>query len=274
MKRHARRTTGTLVLLTLGSAAAPPPGWAQPEPQSVADTASIVETVTSDPAGSADRAAAVGQSVAGDESWAELLEPAGLAEAELSALLEVTIFSIDVLTLTVRVDPETEARLQRLAAAEKYSDELADSVAAVILEANDLWARQVLHRDVGLGRLVGGMRETGEKAAKAGFITQEYFEEWSESLPATFGFLEEDGAKKGDEIFFRVRGDTVRTLYRTVEGRVLLNQSIESTQARRGSIPGFFAPETRFRKRLVESLLAAGTAEELEMDAEAAEDGD
>lgn len=176
------------------------------------------------------------------------------AAREMTALMEVTILNIDVLTLTVRVDAPTRARLDSLVAGRRYSDELADSVAAVMLEADRMWARQVLHRDVSYGRMLGGMRETSEKAADAGYISAAYLERFSASLPELFGFLEEDGASEGDEIFFLVEGDSVRTLYRTVDGRVLLDRTAVDPEGRRGSVPSFFAPDTRFRKRLVESL--------------------
>ena len=184
--------------------------------------------------------------------------PAGVgtgAYQEMTALLEVTVFHIDVLTLTVRVTPISARRLQALALEGGYRESLADSVAAVVLESEDLWARQVLERDVGLGRLLDGMRESSEGAADAGFISREYQQAFSDSLPHWFAFLEEDGAKEGDEIVFWVRGDTVRTLYRTADGRVLMDQSGTSADGRKGSVPSFFAPGSRFRRPLVESLL-------------------
>ena len=99
------------------------------------------------------------------------------------------------------------------------------------------------------------MRETAERAAEAGFITPEYFEQFSENVPIWFGFLEESGAKKGDEILFRIQGRRLRTAYRTADGRVLMDRAVEGDEATRASVPSFFAPGTRFRKRLVESLL-------------------
>lgn len=180
---------------------------------------------------------------------------------EMSALLEVTIFNIDVLTLTVRVSPEVGAALGSLVDGREYSDPLADTVAAVMLAAGDLWARQVFQRDVSFGRLLGGMRESSEKAAEAGFISREYYEEFSANLPIWFGFLEEDGTKEGDEIVFRIRDGSLRTVYRSVDGFVLLDQVGSDPEAIRGSIPSFFAPGSRFRKRLVESLLTAANRE-------------
>ena len=175
---------------------------------------------------------------------------------EMEALLEVTIFNIDVLTLTVRVGPGTAQRLEGLTQGRtEYSEELADSVAFVMLEADDAWARQVFLRDVGLGRLTDGMRETAEKAADAGYISEEYASSFAAALPEWFGFLQERGAKEGDAIYFRIEGDRVRTAYRTGDGQVLLDDTTVDRESRLGSIPSFFAPDTRFRKRLVESLL-------------------
>lgn len=186
-------------------------------------------------------------------------EPEGFGNGpseEMRALLEVTLFNIDVLMLTIRVAPETGARLQSLVSGrDEYDDALADSVAVVMLEAKDAWARQVFERDVSLGRLTGGMVETAEKAAEAGWVTDEYVEDFAAGLPSLFGFLGERGAKEGDTIYLRMTGDRIRTIYETVDGEVLLDEVGESAEGRRASIPSFFAPGTRFRKKLVESLL-------------------
>ncbi|HSH75188.1 MAG TPA: hypothetical protein VLA09_05875 [Longimicrobiales bacterium] len=187
------------------------------------------------------------------------LESVGFGEGpyeEMEALLEVTIFNIDVLNLTVRVSPGTAARLASvLDGRTQYSEELADSVGRIMLEADDVWARQVFLRDVGLGRLTDGMRETAEKAADAGYISEEYASSFAAALPEWFGFLEERGTKEGDALYFRISGDRVRTSYRTFDGHVLLDDETTDRQSRLASIPSFFAPDTRFRRRLVESLL-------------------
>ncbi len=190
----------------------------------------------------------------------DVFQPAGFGtgpHAEVSVLLEVTIFKIDVLVLTVRVPDATAARFRDIVAGRDYGEDVADSIAAAVLDAEDLWARQVFRRDVSLGRLVGGMRENVERAAEAGYVTREFARTFAERLPEWFAFLADTGVKKGDEIVFRVRGDSLRTVYRTVGGEVMLDEWAEGTQARRGSVPSFFAPGTRFRKRLVEALLRA-----------------
>lgn len=200
-----------------------------------------------------------GQSNTDPVESASLFEPEGFGTGpseEMRALLEVTLFNIDVLMLTIRVAPETGARLRTLVSGhEEYDDALADSVAAIMLDVEDAWARQVFERDVSLGRLTGGMVETAEKAAEAGWVTEEYVDDFASGLPALFGFLAERGARKGDTIYLRLTGDRVRTTYETVDGEILLDEVGVSAEGRRASIPSFFAPGTRFRKKLVESLL-------------------
>lgn len=182
---------------------------------------------------------------------------------EMEALLEVTLFNIDVLTLTVRVDEDAASRLAAVASVyEDYEDALADSVSSIVFEADGLWSRQVFERNVGYGRLVDAMKGSAEDAVKAGYISESYASTFEASLPDLFGFLEEDGVKEGDQIYMLVRGDTVRTVYRTLDGQILLDRSATSHEGRNGSIPSFFAPESDFRKRLVESLLAVQHARE------------
>ena len=182
---------------------------------------------------------------------------AGEPYRTMEALLEVSIFRIDVLQLTVGVGPDTWERLDTVVHGHAdYSEALADSVARVMLEARDAWARQVFLRDVSLKRLAGAMHETAVKAADAGYVSQEYASSLAETLPQWFGFLEERGAKKGDAIHIRIRGDEVRTTYRTVDGQVLLDDVGVDPEGRRAGIPSFYAPDARFRRRLVESLLA------------------
>jgi hypothetical protein len=189
---------------------------------------------------------------------ADPFDPPGLGRGggeEMRALLQVTFLRIEVLMLTVRVPPATGAHLRALSRDRPYSEALADSVAAVILSAEELWARQVMHRNVGHDRMLRGMREAVEKAADAGYVTHRYARRFAADLPELFGFLRDGGARKGDAIYFWSRGDTLRTVYRAADGTIRLDRSTVDPQARRAGVPSFFAPGTRFRVRLVESLL-------------------
>lgn len=185
------------------------------------------------------------------------VDTAGFAAApRLHMLLEKTIFKVDVLTLDVRFGPEAAARLASLAAGRGYSDSLADSVMAVALDAGDAWARMEFQRDFGFDRFVEGLTGSVRAAVKAGIVTPAMYDTISSSLPEWYSFLPERGVHDGDEMFYRVRGDTLRTVYRGADGEILLEQVDVGPQRGRALLGGWFAPESDFRKGLVTSLLA------------------
>ena len=73
-------------------------------------------------------------------------------------------------------------------------------------------------------------------------------------MPVWFGFLEVEGASKGDEILYRIRGDSLRTVYRTVGQEVLLDQVDVGPERRMAVLGSYFAPGSDFRKGLIRSL--------------------
>ncbi len=180
--------------------------------------------------------------------------PEGGPFSEMSALLEKTLFKVDVLTLQVRVSEGTAAELARLVRGRKYSNELADSAAALVLRERDAWARIEFQRGVSLKQLVDGIRDNMKKAVEAGLLEEEDFATITAAMPVWFGFLEMEGASRGDEILYRIRGDSLRTVYRTVGEEVLLDQVDVGPERRMSVLGSYFAPGSDFRKGLIRSL--------------------
>ena len=184
------------------------------------------------------------------------VDTAGVASTpRLHTLLEKTIFQVDILTLEVRFGPETASRLAALAEGRSYSGALADSVLAVALDADDAWARMEFQRGFGFDRFREGMTSSVRAAVKAGIVTPATYDSIASSIPEWYDFLPERGVRDGDEIFYRVRGDTLRTVFRGVDGEVLLDQIVVGPDRGRGLLGGWFAPESDFREGLVKSLL-------------------
>ena len=173
----------------------------------------------------------------------------------LHTLFEVTIFQVDVLTLEVRFGRQTASRLAALADGADDPDAIADSVLALALDADDAWARMEFQRDFGFDRFQDGMTSSIRAAVKAGIVTPATYDSIASSIPEWYGFLSERGVRDGDEIFYRVRGDTLRTVFRGVDGRVLLDQVNVGPDRGRGLLGGWFAPEADFREGLVKSLV-------------------
>ncbi len=184
----------------------------------------------------------------------EISPPEGGPFSEMNALLEKTLFKVDVLTLQVRVSEETAAELAGLVRGRQYSNELADSVAVLVLRERDAWARIEFLRSVSLNQLVDGIRDNMKKAVEAGLLEEEDFTTITAAMPVWFGFLEVEGASRGDEILYRIRGDSLRTVYRTAGEEVLLDQVDVGAERRMAVLGSYFAPGSDFRKRLIRSL--------------------
>ena len=178
--------------------------------------------------------------------------------ARMRALLEKTIFKVDVLTLEVRFGTETSGRLEELIGDRSHSSDLADSVAAVAVQARDAWARIEFKRGVSLDQFVDGSLDNVRRAREQGIIRPEDYETVSEGLPRWFAFLEERRIHEGDQIVYRIRGDTLRTQFRAANGEILLDQTDIGPERRLSVLGAYFARKSDFAKRLVKSLFASG----------------
>jgi hypothetical protein len=174
--------------------------------------------------------------------------------AAMQTLLEKTIFKVDVLTLDVRFGSETAHRLEQLVTSRRYSESLADSIASVAIDARDAWARLRFKRRVSLDQFLNGIRHNLTRARQAGIIDSVSYASISQDLPVWYHFLADDGISKGDEMLYRIRGDTLHTAYRTAAGKFLLEQTDTGSDRRLSVLGGYFAPKSEFRKGLIKSL--------------------
>lgn len=191
------------------------------------------------------------------------VDTTGLARgpyAQASMLLEKTLFKVDVLGLELRFDPATRDRLRSAAAdgREGRNDERDQALADAATHASGAWARIRFHRDIRLGQFVDAARESLAEARKAGYIDTVAESQIGRSLPHWYAFLAERKIRKGDEMHYRIRGDTLRTVYVGRDGDVLLDQ-LDVGPERVGSVlGGYFASGSDFREGLLRSLEASG----------------
>lgn len=185
------------------------------------------------------------------------LDTAALASgpySEMGMLLERTIFRVDILTLRVRLGPEAARELERLVAGRSYSRALADSVAPVAALATDAFARIEFQRGLRLGQFVSAVRGNMRKAREAGYLSEEDYTKIADALPRWFDFLRERRIRRGDELLYRIRGDTLRTVFRSADGTVLLDQTDVGPERRLAVLGSYYAPGSDFRERLIRSL--------------------
>lgn len=178
--------------------------------------------------------------------------------ARMHMLLEKTLFKVDVLTLDVRFGLRETSRIEALLGDGKGTagELLRDSVASVALDARDVWALIEFQRNVGLDQFLDGITDNLRQATKAGVITVQNYRSISTDLPRWYAFLEQRGIHRGDRMYYRIRNDSLHTVYLGSDGETLLDQIDVGPERRLSVLGGYFAPGSVFRDKLVDSLLS------------------
>jgi len=174
--------------------------------------------------------------------------------SEMRMLFERTIFKVDVLTLRVRLGPAETARLEALVHRLAGEKAIEDSISDLAARATDAWAEIRFLRDVSLEQFLDGVRKDVKRAEEAGYIEEADYRMVSAGLPRWYAFLERRRIRKGDRMFYRIRGDTLRTVFRGRDGSVLLDQTDVGPERRLAVLGAYFAPRSSFRRRLIRSL--------------------
>jgi len=187
------------------------------------------------------------QGPAFDQSSLAMEQPA------MATLLEKTIFKVDVAWLEVWFTPAVDERL--LSLAERRPESYRDSIARVAWSATDVLARLHFERNVSSGQFLDGLQGSARRAREAGIISDEAYENIVVSSPEWYDFLKARGVRDGDEMLYRIRGDTLRTVYLAVDGAVLLDQRDVGPENGLSVLGGYLAPGSDFRKGLIDSAV-------------------
>ncbi len=180
--------------------------------------------------------------------------------SEATALLEKTLFRIDIARLHLRFGPETAAELATLLEGRDRTSVLADSAAQVAMRSRNAWARLTFLRDVSFEQFLGGIRESVQAALKGGVVDSTFVRALSDSLPSWYAPLRGREVREGDRMTYRIRGDSLHTVVRTAEGRVLVDHRDADPQAPLSVLGGYFSPGSDFREGLLNSLFRSGNS--------------
>ncbi len=176
------------------------------------------------------------------------------APPRMSTRLEKTIFKVDVLTVELRFDAATDRRLHRAIPTGAMDGASADSIVATVLAAEGAFIRVRFERSISLEQFLDGLQDSARRARDAGIILPATFDDIVARSPVWYGFLRDRRILDGDEMFYRIRGDTLQTVYRGFDGAVLLNQVDVGRQNVLAVLGGYLAPKSDFRKGLLRSL--------------------
>lgn len=172
----------------------------------------------------------------------------------MNTLLEKTIFNVDILRLKIRYDTATAAKFGQIAQGKPYSSSIEQRVATVAYQAKNVFAELRFERDISLDDFVEAVRESLKHAQKAGMITPANQRKVSQQLPVWFGFLKTRGIQSGDRILYRVRPNSLRTVYLGVKGKKYLDQVDSGKDPRLALLSGYFAPGADLREGLASSV--------------------
>lgn len=92
------------------------------------------------------------------------------------------------------------------------------ATAILAVQTRDAWASLSFQRDVDFDRFLDGIRDGINVARKAGLVEPAFARSLSDSLPAWYASLRVRGVRDGDVMMYRINGDTLRTVFRTVDG--------------------------------------------------------
>jgi hypothetical protein len=165
-----------------------------------------------------------------------------------TALLEKTIFRVDVVSLELWLGPETTLEVRRHPTAGK------DSLAAAVAGSRDAWVQLVFQRDVGLDRFLAGVNEDMQRAVHAGLLDTASYAKVATGLPVWLTPLRERGIAAGDRFTYAIVGDTLRTVFTRQDGEVVIDQTDVGPAHRRALLGSFMAPGAGFRDDLLADL--------------------
>lgn len=166
----------------------------------------------------------------------------------INALLEKTIFKVDVVSLELWLGPATTRDIRR------HPPAGADSLATVIADSRDAWAQLVFQRDVGLDRFLAGVTEDMQRAVNAGWLDAEGYAEVATGLPRWLAPLKEQGIASGDRFTYAIVEDTLRAVFTRQDGNVVIDQTDVGPAHRRALLGSFVAPGAGFREGLLADL--------------------
>lgn len=191
------------------------------------------------------------------------IDTSGLASGPFSTMdakVERTFLRVDVARVHVRLDEPTRQKLEALVRTSPRSAAQRDQIARAAARAQDAFATLTFLRDVSLSEFLHDGQRDLERARRAGMLDPQSHQQASQALGRAFSFLGSRGFRKGDQLRYRARPDSLRTVLVTRSGQVLMDKLDRGPAFPRALLAGYFAPRSTLRDPLLRSLPAARAA--------------
>ena len=169
-------------------------------------------------------------------------------------LLEKTILKVDVLTVHVVVDMDTQARLKEIAQDRKYSKALGDKAATIAIKSQDAKVVLKFKRTVPMSMWLDGVFENLDQAAAAGLITNATRKKVTAGMKKAFAKIDGRRYEENDKVIYRVKPDALEVKVVAADGSEVLKFVDRDKDAPGVVLASYFAPESDFRVPLLKSL--------------------
>jgi len=175
--------------------------------------------------------------------------------SKLHMLLQKTIFGVNVLTLEIQVDLQTQSRLQALEALKPHPKDMDERIVQTLYAASHIQATMRFLRDVSFSRFTDEIRSNIACARKSGVITEAEKNRVDKGLDTWFASIRDRGIKTGDELVYVIQPNLFHTTLRSSAGKIFVNQLDHGNEPKLSLLGGYLAPCSDFRKPLIESLM-------------------
>ncbi len=190
---------------------------------------------------------------AAGDSLLDLFEGVGeTPHSRLRFFFEVTFMKIDIAWVEAYLDPGTAAVVERVVS-DEYTKGRARALEMALLDGNPMLLRMELARGGGAGRFIGATRDNLRAAVKCGAMEQATFDDLWPFVETLLAPIDSRGMEKGDSIHYRVDGSSIRVVYLSPTGHVLVDGTYESEDAARGFVGSFMCREAAFSENLIRS---------------------
>lgn len=176
--------------------------------------------------------------------------------ARMSTLYEKSFLflKVDVLNVEVRFGSEVAEKVKSFVQSGDEPSKFADSIADTAIHAQDAFVHIRFLRNIRLKRFIQEARESTKLVREAGIIDNPSYEHISNNLPIWYGSLAKRGIREGDEMFYRIRGESLRAVFRGVDGTIYVDLEDKGSLFSLAVLGGYFVEKSKFRKGLLQSL--------------------
>lgn len=175
--------------------------------------------------------------------------------SQLETILEKTFLNVDVLRLKVLLSAETTKKMNAVLQVKNSTQNTEEELATISGHAEEAVASIEFLRSVFLSQFLQGIQDNLILAKKAGYISQTDYQMISNGLPTWYAFLNERGIHKGDLMFYKIDKNTLRVIYKSNDGKILLDQTDTGPERRLSVLGSYFAPGSDFRTGLIQSIM-------------------